>query len=72
VTKSGDFAGKQTILHAIDVRGQLYIDDEKKSETYGERIFEITKNRFGCSGRSFVLGIGQSGLYEKTSFGLTT
>ena len=69
VTKSGDFAGKQTILHAVDVRGQLYIDDEKKSETYGERIFEVTKNRFGCSGRSYVLGINTTGLYEKGSFG---
>ena len=70
VTKSGDFAGKQTILHAVDVRGQLYIDDDKKSETYGERIFEITKNRFGCSGRSYVLGIDKSGLYEKGHFGM--
>jgi DNA repair protein RadA/Sms len=69
VTKSGDFAGKQTILHAVDVRGQLYIDEEKKSETYGERIFEITKNRFGCSGRAYVLGIGKQGLYEKGSIG---
>jgi DNA repair protein RadA/Sms len=67
VTKSGDFAGKQTLLHAIDVRGQLYIDEEKKSETYGERIFEITKNRFGCSGKAYVLGIGKAGLYEKGS-----
>ena len=65
VTKGGDFAGKQTILHAVDLRGQLYIDQEKKSETYGERIFEITKNRYGCSGLSYVLGIGKSGLYEK-------
>jgi DNA repair protein RadA/Sms len=69
VTKSGDFAGKQTILHAVDVRGQLYIDEEKKSETFGERIFEVTKNRFGCSGRAYVLGIGKTGLYEKGSFG---
>jgi DNA repair protein RadA/Sms len=69
VTKDGDFAGKQTILHAVDVRGQLYIDDQKKSETYGERIFEVTKNRFGCSGRAYILGIGKAGLYEKGSFG---
>lgn len=69
VTKSGDFAGKQTILHAVDVRGQLYIDEEKKSETFGERIFEVTKNRFGTSGLSYVLGIGRGGLYEKGSFG---
>jgi DNA repair protein RadA/Sms len=69
VTKSGDFAGKQTILHAVDVRGQLFIDEDKRSETYGERIFEVTKNRFGCNGRSYVLGLNKSGLYEKGSFG---
>ena len=69
VNKDGEFQGKNTILHAVDVRGQLYIDDQKKSETYGERIFEITKNRFGCSGRSYVLGLDKTGLYEKGSFG---
>jgi DNA repair protein RadA/Sms len=68
VTKGGDFAGKQTILHAVDVRGQLYIDEEKKSETYGERIFEVTKNRFGCSGKSYILGMERTGLVEKGSF----
>jgi len=68
VTKNGDFAGKQTILHAVDVRGQLFIDEEKKSDTYGERIFEVTKNRFGCSGRAYILGINREGLYEKGSY----
>ena len=65
VTKDGEFAGKQTILHAVDVRGRLFIDESKKSETYGERIFEVTKNRFGCSGRSYILGMEKTGLYEK-------
>jgi DNA repair protein RadA/Sms len=65
VTKGGDFSCKQTILHAVDVRGQLYIDQEKRSETYGERIFEVTKNRFGCSGRAYILGIERKGLFEK-------
>lgn len=68
VTKGGDFAGKQTILHAIDIRAHLYIDEEKRSETYGERIFEVTKNRFGCSGKSYILGIDKSGLYERGSY----
>jgi len=68
VTKSGEFAGKQTILHAVDVRGQLYIDQEKRSETYGERIFEVTKNRFGTAGRAYILGLGKTGLYEKGTF----
>lgn len=71
VTKGGDFAGKQTILHAVDVRGQLYIDEEKKSETYGERIFEVTKNRFGCAGKSYILGLDRTGLYERGSFQAT-
>ena len=71
VNKAGDFAGKQTILHAVDVRASLYIDEEKKSETYGERIFEITKNRFGCSGKSYILGLDKTGLYERGSFSTT-
>jgi len=65
VNKDGEFAGKNGILHAIDVRGSLYIDSKKSSETYGERIFEVTKNRFGCSGRAYVLGMRREGLYEK-------
>lgn len=70
VNKNGDFQGKNGILHACDVRASLYIDQEKKSETYGERIFEVTKNRFGCSGRAYVLGYRDKGLYEKGSFGM--
>ena len=65
VNKDGEFQGKNGILHAVDVRGSIYIDKTKKSETYGERIFEITKNRFGCSGRTYILGIRRDGLYEK-------
>jgi DNA repair protein RadA/Sms len=65
VNKDGEFQGKNGILHAIDVRGSIYIDQAKKSETYGERIFEVTKNRFGCSGRAYILGIRRDGLYEK-------
>jgi len=69
VNKDGEFQGKNGIKHAIDIHGHIYIDNQKKSETYGERIFEITKNRFGCSGRAYILGIGRSGLFEKGSFG---
>lgn len=65
VNKDGEFQGKNGIKHAIDVHGHIYIDQSKKSETYGERIFEVTKNRFGCSGRSYILGIRREGLYEK-------
>lgn len=71
VNKGGEFSGKNGILHAIDVKGSLYIDQEKNSETYGERIFEITKNRFGCSGRAYVLGMQEKGLFEKGSYGMS-
>jgi len=65
VTKDGTFQGNNTILHAVDIRGHLYIDEAKKSETYGERIFEVTKNRFGCSGKAYIMGMKSTGLYEK-------
>ena len=65
VNKSGDFSGKNAILHAIDIRASLYIDDDKKSETYGERILEITKNRYGSAGSAHILGMTQTGLYER-------
>lgn len=71
VTKSGDFAGKNQIKHAIDVHGHLYFDDDKKSETYGERLYEITKNRFGCSGKTYIIGIDKNGLHEKGRFSKT-
>lgn len=68
VNKGGEFAGKMQVKHAVDVHAHLGIDDEKRSETYGERIFEVQKNRFGCSGRKYILGMEKSGLYEKGSF----
>jgi predicted ATP-dependent serine protease len=68
VTKSGDFAGKNQIRHAVDVHGHLFFDDDKKSETYGERLFEVNKNRFGCNGKTYVIGIDKNGLHEKAHF----
>lgn len=65
VTKNGDFAGKQQIKHTVDAHAHLFIDDRKKSETYGERLLEVQKNRFGCSGKTFILGLESKGLYEK-------
>ena len=68
VTKSGQFAGKNTILHAVDVHGHIYIDDDKRSETWGERLFTISKNRFGCNGRTYILGLDKTGLWKKGQF----
>jgi DNA repair protein RadA/Sms len=71
VNKDGSFNGKNAILHAIDIRGHLYVDDNKKSETFGERIFEITKNRFGSNGTSYILGLNSGGLYERGTLSWT-
>lgn len=68
VTKGGDFAGKNQIKHAIDVHGHLFFDDDKKSETYGERLYEVQKNRFGCNGKTYIIGIDKDGLHEKGHF----
>jgi DNA repair protein RadA/Sms len=68
VTKNGDFAGKQTLKHAVDAHGHLFIDEQKNSDTYGERLFEIQKNRFGANGKTFILGMNRNGLYEKGSY----
>jgi DNA repair protein RadA/Sms len=71
VTKDGTFAGKNAIKHCIDAHAQLYFDDGKKSETYGERLFEVTKNRYGVSGMTYIVGLNKKGLYEKGHFSLT-
>lgn len=65
VNKSGEFAGKMQIKHAVDVHAHLWIDDNKKSDTFGERLFTVTKNRFGANGMTFVLGLDAKGLREK-------
>ena len=67
-TKGGDFAGKNTIKHAVDGHANLFFDEEKNSETWGERLFEVSKNRWGCSGMTYVVGMNDKGLYEKGSF----
>ena len=68
VNKDGQFAGKNQIKHAIDVHGHLFFDDDKKSETFGQRLFEVQKNRFGCNGKTYILELDRSGLKEKGHF----
>lgn len=62
VNKDGVFQGKNGILHAVDVKGHIRIDEEEKSPSFGQRLFEITKNRYGVSGRTYILGMGKKGL----------
>lgn len=65
VNKDGSFNGRNTIKHAVDTHLHLHIDEEKKSDTYGERILECTKNRFGFSGKRIVVGMSETGVYKK-------
>jgi DNA repair protein RadA/Sms len=70
VNKNGDFAGKNMVKHAVDVHLHMFHDKAKKSETYGERILETQKNRYGYSGTEIIFGIdGRKGVYEKPNYG---
>jgi len=66
--KNGDYAGKNTIKHAVDGHAELYFDNDRKSETFGERMFGVTKNRWGVSGKTYIVELGERGLSEKGSF----
>lgn len=68
VTKAGKFAGKNQILHMIDLHLHIYIDEDRRSETFGERIFTNRKNRFGFGGRTYILGLDEKGLHKKGQF----
>lgn len=70
VTKAGVFEGKNKVKHHIDVHAHFYIDDDRRSESYGERLFEVQKNRFGGAGRAYVLGVNEGGVFEKGSYSL--
>ena len=62
MTKDGTFAGKNEIKHAIDAHLHLGIDTDRKSETYGERVAEMQKNRFGSAGIFLEFQITAGGL----------
>jgi len=62
VTKSGLFAGKNTIRHMVDVHCEILPDGDNKSATYKRLLFTVTKNRFGYTGRSYLVDITKQGL----------
>lgn len=68
VTKGGEFAGKNTIKHAVDTHIHLYVEQDEKDEFFGERILECQKNRFGYAGKRLVLGLESTGLFKKAEF----
>lgn len=65
VTKSGDAAGANKIIHDIDVHIHMHIDTKDKSETQGMRIIATKKNRYGYSGQAHVLSMIEDGLLEE-------
>lgn len=62
VTKSGVFAGKNTIRHMVDVHMEVLRDDDPRSPTCGQLLFSVSKNRFGFTGKTYVVNLGQHGL----------
>lgn len=67
VTKNGDAAGTNKIIHDIDVHIHMYVDIKDKSETQGMRIIATKKNRYGYSGQAHILSMWQDGLKEEGS-----
>ncbi len=47
VNKKGEFEGKQQLKHDLDAHAHIHFDQNKKSETYGKRIYRYSKNRCG-------------------------
>ncbi len=67
-TKSGEFRGTNTIKHAIDIHAHMWVDEKPKSETYGCLLFEVQKNRWGCTGKTFILELTNEGVKYVDSF----
>jgi len=67
-TKGDVFAGNNTIKHAIDTHAHMFVDDKEKSDTYGCLLFEVQKNRWGCNGKTYMLGLTSEGIEERGHF----
>jgi len=72
VTKGGNAAGKNSIVHTGDAHVTFHFDRAKKSATHGERLIGTTKNRFGSAGCMYVLGMAKDGIFSKGSLAEVT
>lgn len=61
VGKDGKFMGKNSLKHMVDAQLQLSIDQAKKSPTFGLRVLEMTKNRFGGGAQQYFLELKKEG-----------
>jgi len=66
VGKNGDFLGANEIKHMIDCHLHMDVDTDRKSETYGQRVATMTKNRFGTSGIGYTYEVGAQGVHFET------
>lgn len=62
VNKDGEFAGRQAIKHWVDAHLHLDINRDRYSGEYGQRIAEMTKNRFGIAGIYYPFEIEARGI----------
>lgn len=62
VTKTGDFAGKNELKHAIDVFAWLYKVTKKTDDNYGRSYMTVSKNRFGAAGNESFYTLGPTGI----------
>lgn len=71
VNKNGDFAGKQSLKHIIDVHLHLTVDRDWRSENYGERIALLLKNRTGTANLCYPFQVGRNGFHFNPIKGAT-
>lgn len=71
VNKNGKFEGRQQVVHDLDAHAHIQFDLNKKSETYGKRIYSYSKNRCGPQTLTgTVLDLGVKGLVKSGDFEL--
>jgi len=61
VGKDGKFAGKNTLKHMVDTMLELSVEQDIRSELFGCRVLETSKNRFGGAGHRFYLEMKKQG-----------
>lgn len=67
VGKDGKFLGNNKIKHLTDCHLHLSVDSEHKSDTYGERVATMEKNRFGASMIGYTYTISGRGVQFETA-----
>lgn len=66
VGKDGEFLGNNMIKHIIDCHLHMDVDTDRKSETYGQRVATMQKNRLGIAGIGYVYDVSASGVRFET------